>query len=315
MPKEKESSQNLNRLKLVSKMTGIVLFNIATSIMVFVILTYVFFSSMLTEKVDFQTSLANAPTVHDALLIHFEKVSAQTMETTRWIILLIGGLVGASGILGSYFNGQKLDQTEKQIGDFNKQMKNLQEIAEGLKSELQDLKQDSNITYTQTVNAARKLQYILYARSVDPNMRKRAAQRIADVDDIEVEVILEQLLNDEDVNVREAAASGLGTFLQLRLSVLPSTPEGMSIFDNGVNILIHGTEDVHEKVRLASINSLEYLALYNILLPRRVEHRLDEITQYDTHEDVKNTAEQALDRIRNQDDSKYNGNKNGHSSE
>ncbi len=219
---------------------------------------------------------------YETLISHFEKVSTEVLDIAKWVVILVGGLGGASGIIGSYLtigSRKKIEDLEKEIATLESRTGRLiGEIEEGYKL-LQD--------------ATNRMRYVLELRDSNYEVRVRAVQQLGASNDIAaVSYLVEALEKDHSLNVRAEAAWGLG-------QLLASGKERQTL-RKGLQSLVKSTKHKSDKVRRAAVEALDTLVCSGVRLTYSTVQKLHEIVEVDESDSVIKATKDALEHIKQQ---------------
>lgn len=233
--------------------------------------------------------------VYKDLAAHFEKITTLILGFIGSVITL-GGLTAA--LLG-YFSLRSLREiqkditrTESKLGEIDRVRSELQssvhEINELVKSQTKELEVQQQVAF----KVMRLLRYQLESRDSDPLVRIRSVRMLGEVNDIQaLSILIDLLKNDPAEAVKLEAAFGLGRFLCNNPYDFGDTTE------KAIEALIDGSKDSIATVRREVIDAFDSALKSGISLPRSVDRRLQEITEFDPIQDVRRVAQQVLEHI------------------
>jgi hypothetical protein len=212
---------------------------------------------------------------YESLTSHFEKVSTQVLTIAKWIVILVGGLGGTSGIIGSYF-----------IISSRQKMLDLKKDTETLESRVEDLQK-------KVKDAENRIRYVFELRDRNYEVRIRAVQQLGASNDIAaVSMLIESLERDRSINVRMEAAYWLGRLL--------SDGGESEALREGLRALTTAAKHRNPGVRQVAIEALDTLVCNNVQLTRRTVQQLRAIARLDGSATVIEAAQTALEHIKQQ---------------
>jgi hypothetical protein len=210
---------------------------------------------------------------YEALVAHFEKVSTEVLTIAKWVVLLVGGLGGASGIIGSYFSIATGERIRK------------------LKNETSDLELQTSQLMKKIEIAERLIRSAFDLRDRNHEVRIRAVQQLGASNDISaVSILVDLIETDRSLKVRMESVYWLG----MLLSDGAAEPEALA---EGIEALEKATRDESERVRQEALEVIDDLVCAGVDMPRSVVQRIREIPEYDKFENVREAARAVLERI------------------
>jgi len=257
-----------------------------------------------------QSVVETEPALYEDMLSHFEKVSSHILETAKWVVIIVGGLGGAAGILGSYLTikstadihslNQEREALEGKVKQISDKVENMIENLQTAESKLEELIAETQKVQDRVSDAFGQLTRFYHLQDIrnkSPDVRIRVAQQLGESNDIRSMSLLADLLEDDLVpEVKVEAAYGLGQLL--------SVGGEYETLLEGVRVLLNGTRDENEHVRRESVEAMCTILSNGIELPRIAVQRLHEILKHDKSADVIEAATFALKQIRKQQEGK-----------
>ena len=218
------------------------------------------------------------------LVAHFETISTQVLDTAKWVVIIIGVLVGTSSILGAY----SLYQGQLRLEGLNGKVADLETLTKTLVSDLEKAQKGA-------LRATNHLQYFLQVRDSNSDIRMRAIDQLGASNDIAAISVLSRVLQEDTfANCRGQAAYWLGRLLH-------GATEAESI-GQGWDALEKGIQDNDELVRFASVEAIGAIVDGGNSARPTLRQKLHALTkeQNESSEDVRKAAQTVLDLSNNQ---------------